>query len=111
MRRIALPLITVVGVAPDLHMAGPQIQGESFEPAGYYRPLGQDDARFMTIVVLPFQHSRTGIPAIGLSGSVSADGFTMSFAPMTTETSTSGNCIKTYKFVSRHLLIFHFVIY
>ncbi|MEM7414059.1 MAG: ABC transporter permease [Gemmatimonadota bacterium] len=45
-----LPLITVVGVAPDLHMAGPQIQGEAFEPAGFYRPLSQNDARFMTIV-------------------------------------------------------------
>lgn len=45
-----LPMITIVGVAPDLHMAGPQIQGESFEPAGYYRPVWQDDPRFLSIV-------------------------------------------------------------
>ena len=45
--------------------------------------------RFSTIVVLPFQTSSTGMPAIGLSGSSCADGLTMSFAPMTTETSTS----------------------
>ena len=46
--------------------------------------------RLSTIVVLPFQTWSTGMPAIGLFGSSSADGFTMSLAPMTTETSTSG---------------------
>ena len=43
-----------------------------------------------TIEVLPFQHSKTGIPAIGLLGSSSADGFTMSFAPIMIEVSTPG---------------------
>ena len=47
--------------------------------------------RFRTMVVLPFQTSSTGMPAIGLSGSSWADGLTMSLAPMTMETSMSGN--------------------
>lgn len=47
-----LPLLTIVGVAPDLHMAGPQIAGEDWEPAGIYVPLAQRDSRFMTITAL-----------------------------------------------------------
>ena len=33
------------------------------------------------------------MPAIGLSGSVCADGFTISFAPMIMDTSTSGKVV------------------
>ena len=63
----SLPLITVIGVAPDLHMAGPQIQGESFEPAGYYVPMTQDDLRFMTIVA----NARGGV-ASAITGDIRA---------------------------------------
>ena len=38
--------------------------------------------RFMTTVCLAFQTSNTGIPAMGLSGSVCAAGLTVSFAPI-----------------------------
>ena len=40
--------------------------------------------------VFAFQTSSTGIPAMGLAGSSSAAGFTMSLAPITIETSVSG---------------------
>ena len=56
-----LPLITVVGVAPDLHMAGPAIQGEDFEPAGYYVPLKQADASFMSLAALTRGGNATSI--------------------------------------------------
>lgn len=62
-----LPLVTVIGVAPDLHMDGAQIQGESFEPSGYYVPLAQNDARFMTILA----NARTG-GAASVTGDVRA---------------------------------------
>ena len=39
---------------------------------------------------LAFHTSKTGIPAIGLSGSSRADEFTMSLAPTTNTTSVSG---------------------
>lgn len=56
-----LPLITIVGVAPDLLMSGPQIGGNSFEPAGYYVPLGQQDSRFMTIAALTRRNDATAV--------------------------------------------------
>ena len=41
-------------------------------------------------MTFPASHTRsTGMPAMGESGSVSAEGFTVSFAPMTSTTSTS----------------------
>ena len=46
--------------------------------------------RFMTIEVRAFHTSSTGMPAIGLVGSSCAEGFTMSLAPMTIDTSVSG---------------------
>ena len=45
--------------------------------------------RFITIEVLAFQTSSTGMPAIGLVGSSCAAGLTMSLAPMTMATSVS----------------------
>ena len=48
-----LPLITIVGVAPDLHMQGGQQGFPGFEPAGYYRPLLQSDRSFLNITALP----------------------------------------------------------
>ena len=47
-----LPPITVVGVAPDLLMGGPQVAGQEFEPAGYYVPIRQLDPRFLSIAGL-----------------------------------------------------------
>jgi hypothetical protein len=46
--------------------------------------------RFITMLVLAFHTSSTGMPAIGLVGSSCAAGFTMSLAPMTMVTSVSG---------------------
>ena len=46
--------------------------------------------RFMTMEVLAFQTSSTGMPAIGLVGSSCAAGFTMSLAPITMATSVVG---------------------
>ena len=47
-----LPLLTIVGIAPDLHMDGLEIQGEEFEPAGLYLPIGQSDLSFMSVAAL-----------------------------------------------------------
>jgi len=48
-----LPLLTVVGVAPDLHMNGNEPPGDpDFQPAGYYVPLMQNDLSFLSIVAL-----------------------------------------------------------
>jgi predicted permease len=38
---------TIVGVAPDLYMNGPQNE----EPEGFYRPVAQSDVQFMSIAV------------------------------------------------------------
>ncbi len=46
--------------------------------------------RFITMEVLAFQTSSTGMPAIGLVGSSCAAGFTMSLAPITMATSVAG---------------------
>ena len=48
-----LPMLTVVGVVPDLDLSGgtPRVVPE-WEPAGYYVPLAQDDQSFLTIVAL-----------------------------------------------------------
>jgi len=43
------PWRTVVGVAPDLYMQG--VGNTDGEPHGFYIPLAQQDARFMTIAV------------------------------------------------------------
>lgn len=56
-----LPLITIVGIAPDLHMAGPQIAGDDWEPAGYYVPIAQRDSRFMTIAALTRRAEGTAV--------------------------------------------------
>ncbi|MNV08081.1 hypothetical protein D3C71_985380 [compost metagenome] len=46
--------------------------------------------RFITIEVLAFHTSSTGMPAMGLDGSSKALGFTISLAPITMATSASG---------------------
>jgi len=49
-----LPMVTVVGVVPDLMMSGGTPPGfPEYEPAGYYVPLGQSDESFMSIVARP----------------------------------------------------------
>ena len=50
-----LPSLTVVGVVEDLHVGGPfnEGMGDEFEPAGYYVPLAQTDASFLTIAAVP----------------------------------------------------------
>jgi putative ABC transport system permease protein len=49
-----LPLVTVVGVVPDLDIMGSLPRGfPGFEPAGYYVPLRQNDASFLSIAALP----------------------------------------------------------
>jgi len=60
-----LPLLTVVGVAPDLHLMGGQPQGMGeYEPAGYYVPLLQSgDFSFLSIAAL----ARSG-PATSITG-------------------------------------------
>jgi predicted permease len=62
-----LPPLTIVGVVPDLHMAGLQFAGEENDPAGYYVPIGQEDRQFMSVAVL----TRSG-NAMGLTGDVRA---------------------------------------
>jgi predicted permease len=48
-----LPMYTVVGVVPDLHMHSGQPPGTpGYQPAGYYRALGQSDASFLSIAAL-----------------------------------------------------------
>jgi putative ABC transport system permease protein len=54
------PWATVVGVVPDLHMGG----SDNENPAGFYLPLAQDDARFMSIV------ARTQGDPLALTGAV-----------------------------------------
>lgn len=58
-----LPLTRVVGIAPDLHMGGIEIQGDDFEPAGYYVPLTQHDLSFMTIAALTRSGDATSVTA------------------------------------------------
>ena len=54
-----LPSLTIIGVVPDLHMQGNLPPGfPDFEPAGYYVPLLQNDASFMSIAAMP----RSGEP-------------------------------------------------
>ncbi len=61
-----LPLVTVVGVVSDLNMAGGQPEGTpDFEPAGYYVPLGQSDASFLSIAA-----GARGGDALALTGEV-----------------------------------------
>jgi putative ABC transport system permease protein len=61
-----LPLMTVVGVAPDLRMMGGQPEGLSdYEPAGYYVPLAQRDLSFISIAALA-----RGDQPMGLTGDV-----------------------------------------
>jgi len=43
------PWLTIVGVAPDLYMQG--VGNSDGEPAGFYTPLAQGDARFLTVAV------------------------------------------------------------
>ncbi len=62
-----LPVLTVVGVAPDLHMGGPELNGEEFEPAGYYVPLRQHDRAFLSVAGL----TRSG-SALSVTGDVRA---------------------------------------
>ncbi len=48
-----LPLVTVVGVVPDLHVQPPNFGAvEDYEPAAYYIPLDQADYAFVTIAAL-----------------------------------------------------------
>jgi len=54
-----LPLVTVIGIVPDLQIQGNLPPGfPGFEPAGYYVPLLQHDASFMSIAAMP----RSGEP-------------------------------------------------
>lgn len=49
-----LPLITVIGVVPDLDMIGAvQRTGPDSDPSGYYVPLKQSDASFLSIAARP----------------------------------------------------------
>jgi predicted permease len=49
-----LPLITVVGVAPDLDFQSAQnTMAPEFDPSGYYVPLAQHDAQFVSIAAQP----------------------------------------------------------
>ena len=49
-----LPLITVVGVAPDLDFQSAQnTMAPEFDPSGYYLPLNQNDAQFLSIAAQP----------------------------------------------------------
>jgi predicted permease len=49
----SLPLLTVVGVVPDLHVQPPlSANFGEYEPAAYYVPLHQRDYAFVTIVAL-----------------------------------------------------------
>jgi len=57
----SLPLITIVGVSPDLLMGGPELQGQDFEPAGYYIPVRQSDARFLSVAALARSGNATSI--------------------------------------------------
>ena len=46
--------LTVVGVVPDMDMAGFQPAGQpGADPSGYYVPLSQSDARFVSMAVRP----------------------------------------------------------
>lgn len=56
-----LPLTRIVGIAPDLHMGGLELQGNDFEPAGYYVPLTQNDLSFMSIAALTRDGGGTAI--------------------------------------------------
>lgn len=48
-----LPLVTVVGVVPDLHVQPPNFGvDEDYEPAAYYIPLDQANYAFVTIAAL-----------------------------------------------------------
>lgn len=59
-----LPLITVVGVAPDLRLMGGQSEAlGSYEPAGYYVPLRQKDESFMSIAALVRGERATALTA------------------------------------------------
>ncbi|MEX2472123.1 MAG: ABC transporter permease [Gemmatimonadota bacterium] len=40
--------LTIVGVAPDLFMEG--VGNQEGDPAGYYRPIAQSDAQFMSVL-------------------------------------------------------------
>src|SRR5690606_34178689 len=40
--------VTIVGVAPDLYMQG--ADNDDGEPAGFYVPIQQSDARFMSVL-------------------------------------------------------------
>lgn len=49
-----LPYLTVIGVVPDMQMQGSLPEGfPGYEPAGYYVPLEQSDASFISMVVIP----------------------------------------------------------
>jgi predicted permease len=49
-----IPWVTIVGVVPDLDMAGFQPAGQpGGDPSGFYVPLAQADARFMSLAVRP----------------------------------------------------------
>ena len=60
------------------------------DPDGDLVAMAVPEPRFDTMTVLAFQHSSTGMPAMGLFGSSCAAGFTMSFDPMTMATSVFG---------------------
>jgi hypothetical protein len=63
-----LPLLTIVGVVPDLDLAGGAPRGTpDWEPAGYYLPLAQDDQSFLNIVALT-----RGNDAMSIAGDVRA---------------------------------------
>ena len=60
-----LPLATVVGVVPDMFIPAGARGFPGFEPAGYYVPLDQNDASFMSIVAVP-----PGGDALAMTGDV-----------------------------------------
>lgn len=60
----SLPMQTIVGVVPDLHMQNGQPPGTpGYQPAGYYRPLRQTDASFLSIAAVPRGENALSITA------------------------------------------------
>ncbi len=56
--------LTIVGVVPDMDMAGFQPAGQpGSDPSGYYVPLVQSDARFISMVVRPAGGDPMGLTA------------------------------------------------
>lgn len=70
-----LPLITVIGVVPDLHIQPPNVgMITDHEPAGYYIPLDQTDLPYVTISALSRRESAASIARSVRSAVARVDG-------------------------------------